>query len=69
MRCPLRHAARAPPPELKKPGANPTIESYSARVVKIYSTTSSLVGFENIMFYFTMKHAVAYYNAGIVVVN
>jgi hypothetical protein len=35
-------------------GANPTTVSYNARVVKIYSGTSSLVRFENknVFFYF-----------------
>jgi hypothetical protein len=36
------------------PGANPSIASYSASVVKIYSVASSLARFENknIIFYF-----------------
>jgi hypothetical protein len=39
------------------PGPNPTIASYSASVVKIYNSTSSLVRFENknIFFYFEKK--------------
>jgi hypothetical protein len=39
------------------PGANPTIISYNASVVKIYETTSSLVRFEtkNIFFHFEKR--------------
>jgi hypothetical protein len=32
--------------------ANPKIVSYNARAVKNYNATSSLVSFENIVFYF-----------------
>jgi hypothetical protein len=39
-------------------GANPTIVSYNARVVKIYSATSSLVRFENqIKFFYFEKRS------------
>jgi hypothetical protein len=34
------------------PGANPTIASYNASVVKIYSATGSLVRFENKHFFY-----------------
>jgi hypothetical protein len=55
----------------KLSGANPTIASYNARAVNFYNATSSLVRFENksILFHSAMKNALAYYNAGAVVVN
>jgi hypothetical protein len=43
--------------------------SYNAGVVKIYTTTSSLVRFENKIFSFLLKNALAYYNAGVAVLN
>jgi hypothetical protein len=43
--------------------------SYSASVVKNYNTTSSLVRFENKNIFYFEKNALAYYNAGVVVVN
>jgi hypothetical protein len=46
-------------------GPNPTIVGYNASVVKIYNSTSSLVGFE--ISY--LKNALYFYNAGVVVVN
>jgi hypothetical protein len=42
------------------------IVGYNASVVKIYNATSSLVRFEN---NFAVTNAVAYSNAGVVVVN
>jgi hypothetical protein len=43
--------------------------SYNASVVKVYNATSSLLSFEikNNFFYF--ENALAYYSAGVVVVN
>jgi hypothetical protein len=46
------------------PGANPTIVSYSAGAVKIYSATCSQVSFENKFFSSTLKNALSYYNVG-----
>jgi hypothetical protein len=37
------------------PGANPTIVSYKASVVKAYNATSNLVRFENIFFLVLLK--------------
>jgi hypothetical protein len=51
------------------PGANSTIVSYNASAVKIYNARSSLVRFGNKNIFFAMQNALAYYNAGVVVVN
>jgi hypothetical protein len=53
-----------------QPGANPTIVSYNASVVKNCDATSSLVRFKdkNELSYFE-KNALAYYSAGVVVVK
>jgi hypothetical protein len=52
-------------------GANPTNESNNAGAVKTYNATSCLVRFanKNIFIYLLWKNALAYYNAGVVVVN
>jgi hypothetical protein len=50
-------------------GANPTIASYYARAVKIYSATSSHVCFGNKNISFARKNALVYYNADVAVVN
>jgi hypothetical protein len=52
-------------------GSNPTIASYNASAVKIYSATSSLVRFENknIFFYFKKTLNPTRYSAGVVAVN
>jgi hypothetical protein len=42
-------------------GANP--------IVVCYNATSSLARFEKNIFYFALKNALAYYNAGVVVEN
>jgi hypothetical protein len=51
-----------------KPGANPTITSYSASVVKINNAKGSLVRLENRIIFFYFENALAYCNAGVVVV-
>jgi hypothetical protein len=43
--------------------------SYNASAVKIYNAARSLVRFENQKMSFTMKNALAYCNAGVVLVN
>jgi hypothetical protein len=51
-------------------GSNPTIVIYNARAAKIYNATSSLVRFENKnSFFYLENNALAYYSAGVVVVN
>jgi hypothetical protein len=45
----------------KSSGANPTIESYNAKVVEICNAMGSLVRFENKIFYYTLKNALPYY--------
>jgi hypothetical protein len=52
-------------------GANPSIVSYNASAVKIYNATNSLASFENknILLQLQCKNALAYHNAGVVVVN
>jgi hypothetical protein len=51
------------PPVSLDPGANPTIASYNASVVKIYNIMSSLVRFEAKIISSTLKNAQVYYNA------
>jgi hypothetical protein len=48
---------------------NPATASYCASAAKIHHATSSLVRFENKDFSFSMTNALAYYNAGVVVVD
>jgi hypothetical protein len=57
-------------PSFSKSGPIPTTVSYNSSVVKIYSTTSSLVRFENIFFLLLWKTLYpSTYNADVVVVN
>jgi hypothetical protein len=49
--------------------ANHSIVNYSAIAVNIYNASSSLVRFENKNILFTLKNALACYNAGDVVAN
>jgi hypothetical protein len=49
-------------------GANPPTASYNASAVKIYNATST-VRLENKYIFFCIKNALAFYNAGVVVVN
>jgi hypothetical protein len=48
-------------------GANPTIASYNASFVKIYSAVKSMVRLQKKIS--PIKYSLAYYNAGVVVVN
>jgi hypothetical protein len=51
------------------PAANPVIASYNASAVKNYDARSSLVRFENKNILCYYKNALAFYNAGVEVVN
>jgi hypothetical protein len=53
---------------MSNPGPNLTTASYSGSPVKMYNAMSSLVFFEKI-FSYTLKNALAYYNAGAVVIK
>jgi hypothetical protein len=53
----------------EEPGVNPTTLSYNASALKIYNTTSRLVRFENKNVLFCLKLSLAFYKAGVVVVN
>jgi hypothetical protein len=50
-------------------GANSTILSYNAGVLKIYNAASSLVRLENKNIFSALKNTSAYYNDGVEVVN
>jgi hypothetical protein len=41
---------------------------YNAIIVNFYNVTGSLERFKNLTFYYTLKNALAYYNAGVVAV-
>jgi hypothetical protein len=51
------------------PGATPTITSYNASAVKIYSATERLEHLLIKVIFLRCKNALAYYNAGVVAVN
>jgi hypothetical protein len=51
------------------PGANTTTSSYIASAVKIYNATSSLLRFKIKIYSSTLKNALAYNSAGVVVEN
>jgi hypothetical protein len=51
------------------PGSNPAIASYKASAEKNYNATSSLVRFESKNISVFLKNALAYNNAGVVVVS
>jgi hypothetical protein len=53
----------------KRPRANAKIVSCNASAVKFYNAASSLVRFENKNIFFPLKNALAYYNAGVEVLN
>jgi hypothetical protein len=52
-----------------RPGANPTIASYNANVVKIYSAVNSMAHFRLKIIFLRFKNSLAYYNAGLIAVN
>jgi hypothetical protein len=64
----LRRHSRTNCP-VRWPGANPTIASYNASVVKIYSAVNSMARFRLKIIFLRFKNSLAYYNAGVVAVN
>jgi hypothetical protein len=50
-------------------GPNPTTSIYNASVVKIYNSSNSLARFRVKNIFLLHKNAMAYYTAGVVVVN